>query len=803
MTFALPAYPQQTPQTAGQASSDRPDSTLVLPGLAAPARLLTDRFGIPHLWAASLGDLYYVWGLVTARDRLAQLEFLRRASQGELSAVIGNRGLKADGGARLLELKAQGVRLWRQVPTDSPAARALQRFCEGVNAWIDLHASARRPWPYELRLLGMRPARWGPEDVMSVVLAQGILLDLYLPQLDRAKGEKPAPPAPPDSLVRFLEGLTYETIPAAAAAALYGGSTPSGDAAPGRPSPPRGAPIRPQGSDRLAHRARLEVERIRAGFAALGLAPGASNAFAVGSARSEKGSGLLANDPHLLLTAPAFWYAVHVTVPDTVDAAGLCVPGTPVLISGRNRELAWGITALSGQAMEIYADTLDKALQKVRWKNEWVPLRRSSFGLSYRVLGLPVPIPGMARRYTPHGPVLALDKKKRLAYSVRWAALEDSVTLGVIGLERSRTFEELRDRLAGLFTPTLNVVVADRSGELLYQVAGALPRRSYAMSAEPTPGGGDHEWSGLLEFSELPSWRPSRQEFVVNGNNRPVGTPYPHFLGYYDWSCERALRMAQRLAADSIMSIETMASVQNDVRSLQAERLTPLLLHHADSLSATLAPAERAALDTLRGWDYRIARGGTAPTLFRAWANLLARNLHLGNYSYAVAAALDGRAPELLSAVQPGARPAQVVVKALRDARQTLTKVLGPDPARWTWERAHRARFAHLLQWKKRDLTPPLLPADGDGTTICVGPSGVPTRSTFAFGPSFRHVVDLAVEDSSWVVVPPGNWEDQQAVHGRDQLVPWQRHAYTPLYLSWPCAESARESEWRLAPAQR
>src|SRR5215475_9410734 len=111
-------------------SSPPPTGTFTLPGLHAPARLLVDRHGIPHIQAGNLDDLYFAWGFVTARDRLAQLAYLRLSARGEISTVIGNRGLRSDGGAQLFELREHGERLWRTVPPDSPQARWFERYCQ-------------------------------------------------------------------------------------------------------------------------------------------------------------------------------------------------------------------------------------------------------------------------------------------------------------------------------------------------------------------------------------------------------------------------------------------------------------------------------------------------------------------------------------------------------------------------------------------------------------------------------------------------------------------------------------------------
>jgi penicillin G amidase len=119
---------------------------------------------------------------------------------------------------------------------------------------------------------------------------------------------------------------------------------------------------------------------------------------------------------------------------------------------------------------------------------------------------------------------------------------------------------------------------------------------------------------------------------------------------------------------------------------------------------------------------------------------------------------------------------------------------------RWRYARAHRARFVHPVLTRE---TPPAVAADGDFSTVSVGSSRLPTGTTFAFGPAFRHLVDLSQPDSSLAVIPPGNSGDLRSPHARDMIDRWATHGYVPLYLSWPDAEQVKESVLTLAPGAR
>jgi acyl-homoserine lactone acylase PvdQ len=164
------------------------------------------------------------------------------------------------------------------------------------------------------------------------------------------------------------------------------------------------------------------------------------------------------------------------------------------------------------------------------------------------------------------------------------------------------------------------------------------------------------------------------------------------------------------------------------------------------------------------------------------------------------AAALSGRAPAALR--EPGKqtpeRAAIAATEAFYLALAELEDRLGADRSRWQYARAHQARFRHALAWRDTTLQPPPVPADGDQSTVSVGRSSLPWSALFTHGPVWRHLVDLAVPESSLCVVPPGN--AGQGPHARDHLSLWANHRYVPLLLDWSRIEAAKESESRLEP---
>ncbi len=771
-------------------------------GPSAEVSVTTDRWGIPHLEARSLDDLYFAWGWVDARDRLWQMVHTRAAAEGRTHRWLGNAQLQADGGAQLFRLRERADAIWQRDRRDPLVRSSLERYAAGVNAVLADCRAGRRAWPAELARLNERPRDWAPQDVVLVLLGLGVTLDLDFPELAEARSVREHGAAWVTERRRYEDRWLYDTVPDTAAVRMWParaeGSVPSGrtSLAPG-PSPA----------------AAREADRWLAAYPtrATDGSDRASNQFVVGARRAARGAPLLANDPHLALTSPGAFHVVHVHVPGQVDAIGAAVPGLPLIASGRNRRAAWGVTAVSADVIDVYADTLSQDRKRVRTHagdgtSGWADVRTEPYALTYKVLGvLPVPVPTFmnARRYTPHGPVLVWDTKQGIAFSARWSALEDDrITLtGLLGLERSRDAAELERRAATLVTPCLNLVAADVDGGAIYRANGLLPIRPVRPAPGPLPSDGLHEWQGFVPTADMPHWNVPAGSFAVNANNRPVGDAWPWDLPRYDWAHDRARRIAQRLAGDASLTLADVMSVQNDVVSLAADRHVRNLLACADSLASVLPARSRAALDTLRHWDLVVRRDRVAPTLYRAWFAALQRRLGTEGLPGLTLAALMDRAPETLAGVPTKGEPETPAVAAaasLATALDTLAAKLGPDLATWTYGRAHRARFRHVLssldgraRWEQATV-----PMDGDNATPSVGPSRLPWSTEVAFGPVYRHVADLADSTMSWGVVPPFN-SAASASHGdRDLRDRWATHGYVPFLLER--ARIEREAAERL-----
>src|SRR5262249_18789873 len=70
-----------------------PPASVTVPGLSTQVEILRDRWGVPHIYAQTLEDLFFAQGWITAKDRLFQIDLGRRVGTGKLAEVQGAKAL--------------------------------------------------------------------------------------------------------------------------------------------------------------------------------------------------------------------------------------------------------------------------------------------------------------------------------------------------------------------------------------------------------------------------------------------------------------------------------------------------------------------------------------------------------------------------------------------------------------------------------------------------------------------------------------------------------------------------------------
>ncbi len=732
-----------------------------VPGLDAPVRIVRDAHAIPHILARSPRDAYWALGYAHAQDRLWQLEMHRRIGQGRLAEVLGPAALPVDRFIRTLGLYRLAQASERYL---SPEAMAyLQAYAAGINAFV---GTSKKPLPPEFQLLRTGFAPWTPAD--SLVFLRLMAVDLTSHWREELLRARLAERLGPDQL-GDLWPATPPDVPITLAA--YRQAL-------------RGLPL-----DRLAG---LVPPPVLAGVG--------SNIFVLGGRRTASGAPILASDPHLALQAPGIWYLAHLEAPGLAVIGGT-MPAAPIVIIGRNRDVAWGLTTTEGATQDLFIERLDpEDSGRYLTPDGSAPFTERTEEIPVRG-GPPVPL---RIRATRHGPVISdlvgsVDARTDEVLALAWPALmEDDVTVEAgFGLAVARNAEEAREALRRLSAPEQNVGFADRSGHIGFVAAGLVPIRKKGDGRLPVPGWtGDYDWTGFIPFDELPQAMDPPSGLFVNANNRVVGPDYPYTIAA-DWPpALRARRLEELLGDATGVTLDRARAAQLDIVSTLAKDFLPFLL--------AVPPAdaeERAILDGLRSWDRTTAAESWQPLLFTAWYEALAPRIYADELG-PLFDAYRGMRPDFLLRVltrrqvwcddvgTPATETcAEQVALAFRDALAMLRGLYGPDWRHWSWGAAHPALMAHRPFHevpRLRRLFDIVRPIGGDGSTVDVAPpAGLDARWPFAsgHGPGLRMLADMARPDSSLFVAATGESGHPLSSHYADLTALWRDGRYAPMSM--------------------
>lgn len=785
-----------------EAEPPLPTETHEVAGLSAEVEILVDRWGVPHVYARDLYDVFFGQGFQAARDRLWQLDLWKRRGDGTLAEVFGREFVEKDRAARLFLFRGDMHAEWLAYASDTK--RIVRAFVAGVNAYIRFARRNPDELPFEFRLLGYEPALWTPETVVRI-RSHGLLWNAR-EEAERARFVRDHGLG----ALRFRERLEP----------------------PHEVTIPDGLDLAAFPDDALAvyelARSGVRFERNAGGelvLAARGAPddPGrrsGSNNWAIAPARSAAGRPILANDPHRALAVPSLRYITHLSAPG-LDAIGAGEPALPGISIGHNGRIAFGLTIffVDQEDLYVYATRPGKP-EEYRYRDRWEPMRILTERIPVR--GGPAVEARLA--FTHHGPVVYEDPQRAIAIAVRAAWLEPGMApyLAGLGVMRARSFDAFLAAMNRWGLPPENLVYADVDGTIGWKPAGLAPRRPGWDGLLPVPGDGRYEWAGFRDMDELPVERDPPRGWIATANHMNLPAAYPHALGFEWIQPYRYERIRSVLRGDRRLSFDDARRLQGDTRSVVALRV----LAQLEGLW-TGDPGALRALALLRAWDGSVGAESAAAALFEVWAyRHLARAVMAAwiDDDATLEAILDesrlydvfeGPSAEVwLSRLEdpaawPGPDP-----RATRDAAlhaslaaavREMESLLGGDWSAWAWGRLHRAELRHpvsaLLAPEERaavDVGP--VPRGGSGSTV---KSTSYSLADFVqrYGASFRMVVDVGGWDGSVAMNAPGQSGDPKSPHYRDLFPAWARDESFPLLYSRERVEAEAERRTVLRPA--
>ncbi len=753
------------------ASLPRTAGMLRVPGLRAPVQVDRDVHGVPSIAAATVDDLLFAQGFVTAQDRLWQMDMLRRHVSGRLAEVLGADLVEHDRTERVLQLRESAGRALPMLPPEQQ--HAFQRYADGVNAAM---AASSAHLPVEFRVLGYSPEPWTALDCLLVgyALVQD-LSDAYPQKLNREAVEARLPSDLLSDL--YPVGSTHDHPPLP--------SMPVQGVRRKRQLPPDDdAQAALLGGGHLGDLRRAlagtQCEDCRAG----------SNNWVVSGAHTASGKPLLANDPHLMLAVPGIWYTAELQA-GAFHVAGATVPGIPFVVIGHNEHVAWGFTNSTADVQDVYIEeTRDGRYRDAG--GQWKPLRHQSETIQVKH-GKSMTLDVLL---TEHGgvptPLISpLYPHETRALALRWAIYDPSASgVPLYGVNAANSGTELVEAFRGYGEPSQNLVWADDGGHIGYHLIGRIPLRGDGGSSglSPVPvRTGEYEWSGYIPYEEMPTVTDPADGVLATANARIVSDGYSHAISL-DWGPPyRNERIWTMLRGGDHLSAGDMERMQNDTASeldaLLAARIADAVPHaeHASKRA-------RQAAGLLRAWDGRVTKDAVAPNLTEATRRALLPLVLRPYLNDAWELYSWGESSYVLETMVRN-RPARWLPKEFRTWDDLLVAALEQglrdahapgDLRRWTWGEAHTLDLEHPVlagsPWMRA-----LTGVHGSGAEPMEGSAFTVRAFNAKHSASMRFVADLADPQRSTLVLPMGESGNPASGWFMDQWRAWYPGSSLPL----------------------
>ena len=735
------------------------DGELQITGLDLPVTVTTDRFGIPTITASTRRDAALALGYVTAQDRLFQMDLLRRRAAGRLSEIVGKIAIKTDKRQRIIGFHRVMQAIIANLSDEQ--REILAAYADGVNAFIQQMDTA----PFEFLLLDYQPEPWTVEDSLLVVM--NIYQSLAFRENDERMMTIMEKSLPPEVVTFLTPDTDSYTQP------LLGGADSH------RPMQP--IPVEALASIRRAPK-QSGKRLVRTTHHVVG-----SNGWVVGQAKTADGRAIVANDMHLGLSIPNTWYRVSLRY-GNVDISGIILPGTPVVVVGSNRHVAWGFTYICGDFLDLVRlDINPENPDEYKTPNGWK---------QFEVINEQIEIKGGKHivqpvKLTIWGPVSQTPLMDQ-PVAIHWTALQpEAVGMELLDMDQAMTVEDallIINRFRGV---PLNVTMADSAGQIAWTYCGKIPvRKGFDGSSTKSWANGDIGWEGYIPPSELPRVISPPEGFIATANDRTLGKDYPYIIGYNFANSHRAYRINERLREMDQVTEQDMFQLQLDTVIHFYEFYQQLALSVLTEEVIANEPLLLEAQKQIAVWDGKAEVDSVAFGILVRFRDILAEDVlepflvlcHEtdSNFSYAwrnteppLRTLLREKVAEILP--DPVNYPDWekfILAKLEKSIEQLLREHNFDSLDQLTWGSIHRTQISHPLGFIPmlgKILNMPQDPLPGDG--LCV-------RSPYA---SERMVISPGREADGILQIPGGQSGHPLSENYKDQYSYWLKGEPLPF----------------------
>ncbi|MEO6550133.1 MAG: penicillin acylase family protein [Ferruginibacter sp.] len=788
-TYILPAplgkllSPQHGIWQNAENKNNNFSAELKFPQLKGKVEVYIDERLVPHVFADSSNDLYFVQGFLHAKFRLWQMELQTHAAAGRASEIVGKVALTHDREFRRLGMVYAAEASLKKMEADSVTKALCDAYTAGVNSYIA--SLTESSLPLEYKLLGYRPEKWSN-------LKTSIFLK-YMSQ-NLAGGEEDF------EMTNARSFFTKEDF-----TRLYPALQDSLD------------PIIPKGTvyskPKIALTVPADADSIYFNNKDIVVTneekpdkDNGSNNWAVSGSKTKAGAPILCNDPHLGLNLPSLWYEMQLSSPGH-NVYGVSFPGAPGIIIGFNDSCSWGVTNGGRDVRDYYEikfkdDTrqeywFDSAWQKTEFRYETIKVKGAANYLD-------------TVAYTIFGPVM-YDKtfsgngrsSNGRYFAVRWKAHDPSNELkAFIGLDNAKNYQDYLDALSNMKTPGQNFAFASKTGEIAMRTQGEWPAKWKGQGDFIMPGTDRrYMWQGMIPFDETPFQYNPERNYVSSANQEPADSSYRYYLGR-GYPIFRGITINRKLQAMNNITPQDMMALQTNNYNGFAEMAMPLFLKNTKE--SELDDAQKRYFNLLKSWDNVNAPESTAATVFWILWDKFQQVVFDDEFKNApkvvmhpyesdlVEGILKDSAYKFLDNIETTQKEtlSDDITQAFKNSTSLLDSMEKSD--RLEWAKYKGTRVMHLL--KLTSFSSPLLAIGGGSHCINAAKND--------HGPSWRMVVSLTPRTMAYGVYPGGQSGNPGSRYYANFINKWAAGEYYTLWMMSRGEEKDKRVKWKMTFSQ-
>jgi penicillin G amidase len=752
------------------------------PDLRGMAEVYFDERLVPHIFAENDEDLYFVQGYIHAKFRLFQMDLQTKAAEGRASEIAGAKAINYDKEQRRLGMKFAAENALKEMEKDPVAWAIFSAYTKGVNAYI--HSLKESEVPLEYKLLDFQPEEWTNLrtalllKMMAKLLSSGTENDLAATNAKTIFTREQFNviyPQVPDSLMPIVpKGTVFDaqTIfpfkPLTADSLYFGNKQPVAATEISKPDKNNG-----------------------------------SNNWVVSGSKTQSGSPILSNDPHLDLSLPSIWFEQQLTTPAS-NTYGVSLPGSPFIIIGFNDSIAWGVTNAQRDVKDFYDIKFKDITKAEYWYNgQWEPTQLRIEEI--KVKGATTVYDTVA--YTIYGPVMfdesfsnANTNKQNLA--VRWIAHDPSNEgITFYKLNRAENYDDYTEAIKTFDCPGQNFVFASKAGDIAIWQQGKFPARWDGQGLYIMPGdNADYSWQGFIPQIENPHAKNPERGFLESANQRPVDSTYPYFIpGSY--ITPRGTAIEHFLSSMTSVTPDDMKKLQGNYFNILAKDERPILLRYVNE-NGLNADAKRY-LDIVKNWNLQADPASKGQTVHQSWWDSLEAEIWYDDINQSKPASswpeeqttmeLLKRDSSSLIYIDNINTPetealSDIVTAALNKASANL--LTKENEGKLEWAKFKNPTIYHLLKDALMPFARTGLNVGGNGNII--------NAVTHSHGPSWRMIVHLDAETEAYGVYPAGQSGNPGSKYYDDFIDTWANGEYYKLWVMKRSEASDEKVKWTM-----